>query len=74
MNAFDGEEAKARKSAGNYGVCKEKFLLIFPHPKKNNYLSVLSDFVGLVENTTKEGYFNEKIICICFGNIVPICR
>jgi hypothetical protein len=26
MNTVDGEEAKARKRAGNYGVCKEHFL------------------------------------------------
>jgi hypothetical protein len=38
MNAVDGEEAKAGKRAGNYGVCmecvKDIFLNSFPHPKK----------------------------------------
>ena len=39
MNAVDGEEAKAGKRAGNYGVCKGYFLKQLPTPQKSNYLS-----------------------------------
>jgi hypothetical protein len=39
MNAVVGEEAKAGKRAGNYGVCKGYFLKQLPTPQKSNYLS-----------------------------------
>jgi hypothetical protein len=45
MNAVDGEEAKAGKRAGNYGVCKGYFLKQLPTPQKSNYLSAKADRV-----------------------------
>ena len=44
MNAVDGEEAKAGKRAGNYGVCKEKFLYGFSYAKKRKSLSAVDAF------------------------------
>ncbi len=42
MNAVDEEEAKPEKRAGNYGVCKGKFLIRLFTPQKSNYLSILN--------------------------------
>jgi hypothetical protein len=39
MKVVDGEEAKAGKRAGKYGVCKAKLFKCLPYLEKRKFLS-----------------------------------